>query len=438
MSAECVLAMCINARYSNHLFSLPAARIINRALKDVDADDKVMSSTIFSVLSYLDIDVSGYASASVAATLETANGIETVTDVTLPSTALKSKLAKAMIASGQDFDEEWTASMLVPISAISQRFSRLETGNRPVVVTPRVPSEAVTALHEQLEKIDPAYSPSVFLKEHLKDVPMLVAFIDSHVAATPYSYSIQKCNNVACCGELRTPVANGIRDLVMQRQPTPQVDTKRKGHFLSRDQSLVESANTPSSVVNLSALPSAIADPLKVDTRKKTARDTKLAKDLKLKSWDAKKVRGVLQCYHCAKPRCIYSPVEDGYNAAAIAMQQKLESVSCRFSCGDLLFDDSHPLSKVLVQKQALTCETRIENGYFNHKDRKLKLTDICVYCGEGGSEDVLLCQPQLRQRKLTGGKQCYPICTACFKRGKKVVKSGRKDATNARSEKEG
>ena len=108
---------------------------------------------------------------------------------------------------------------------------------------------------------------------------------------------------MACCGELRTPVANGIRDLVMQRQPTPQVDTKRKGHFLSRDQSLVESANTPSLVVNLSALPSAIADPLKVDTRKKTARDTKLAKDLKLKSWDAKKVRGVLQCYHCAKPR---------------------------------------------------------------------------------------------------------------------------------------
>jgi len=354
--------MCINAKYSNHLFSLPAARIINRALKDVDADDKVMSSTILSVLSYLDIDVLGYSSASVAATLETANGIETVTDVTLPSTALKSKLAKAMEASGQDFDEEWTASMLVSISAISQRFSRLETGDRPVVVTPRVPSEAVTALHEQLEKIDPAYSPSVFLKEHLKNVPMLVAFIDSHVVATPYSYSIQKCNNVACCGELRTPVANGIRDLVMQRQPTPQVDTKRKGHFLSRDQSLVESANTPSSVVDLSFLPSAIADPFKVDTRKKTARDTKLAKDLKLKSWDAKTVWGVLQCYHCAKTRCIYSPVEDGYSAVAITTQQKLESVSYRFSCSDLLFDDNHPLSKVLVQKQALTCETRIKN----------------------------------------------------------------------------
>ena len=374
----------------------------------------------------------------VAGMLVTPSGVTTVRDESLPSTVLKNKLAKAVEASSRKFDVEWSASMAVPIDAISKRFSYLKTGDRNVIVTPRVPVEAVTALHDRLEKIDPAYSPAIFLKDHLKKVPELLKYIDVHVVSTPYTYSIQKCNNVACCGELRTPVENGLRDLVMQRQPTPIFDTKRKGHFLCRDQSLVESANSPASLIDLSALPSAIGDPLKVDTKKRTKRDAEVNKALKLKSWDPKKVRGVLKCYHCAKPRCIYSPVEESFNAAATALQQKMESVSSRFSCGDLLFDDTHHLSKILVQKQDLTCESRIEKAYFNHKDRKLTLPDICIYCGEEGGDDFLLREPQLRVRRLTEGKNCYPICTDCLKCGRKVVKSGRKNVAKARSEKGG
>jgi hypothetical protein len=39
-----------------------------------------------------------------------------------------------------------------------------------------------------------------------------------------------------------------------------------------------------------------------------------------------------------------------------------------------------------------------------NHKDKKLKLPNICIYCGEEGAEDSLLCQPQLIERNFTGG----------------------------------
>ena len=315
-----------------------------------------------------------------------------------------------MIAS-RNFDNEWKASMAVPIDALSGLFCHLKTADRPVVVTPRVPSKSVSVLHDQLKTIDPAYSPTVFLKDHLKNVAKLVASIDLHVVATPYSYSIQKCTNLACCCQMRTPVENGIRALGMQRQPTPREDTKRKGHFLSREQSILESTNNPGLLVDLSDLPSVIGDHLKALARNRIKRDTCVAKVLNLKSWDAKKVRGVLKYYHCAKPRCIYSPVEANYNAATTALQQKMESVANISSCGDLLFEDSHHLSKMLVQQQALTCESRIEKGYFNHKDRKLKLPDICIYCGEEGVEDSLLCQPQLVERKLTAGKFCFPLC---------------------------
>ena len=430
--------MILDANAINHFHYCSASRSLSKTMKSMQADDKLISTITSLTLEYLGINILEFEQASIAGTVETAGGVQTVTDSTLPRTVLKEKHAKATMIASQDFYQQWKESMAVPIDAISDRFSYLKTADRPVVVTPRVPPEAVSALHDQLARIDPAYSCAVFLKDHLKNVPKLIEFIDSHVVATPYSYSIQRCTNVACCGEMRSPVENGIRELVMQRQPTPQAETHRKGHFLRRDQSLVEHANNPSSLVDLSCLHSNIGDPLKVDARKKTKRDTALTKVLNLKSWDAKKVRAVLKCYHCAKPRCIYSPVEASFNAATTALQQKMESVSNRFSCGDLLFEDSHHLSKVLVQQQALNCESRIEKGYYNHKDRKLKLPDICIYCGEEGAEESVLCQTQLIERKLTEGKICYPLCASCLKNGKKVLKTGRKDILNLRQERAG
>jgi hypothetical protein len=123
-----------------------------------------------------------------------------------------------------------------------------------------------------------------------------------------------------------------------------------------------------------------------------------------------------------------------------VAFQQKLESVSGRFSCGDLLFDDDHPLSKVIVQKQSLTCESQIEKAYYNKIERALKLKDLCIYCGSGADDEeeddnFLLRLPQLQERLMTDGYVCFPICITCVKNGKKVVKVGKKDTAQARVE---
>ena len=123
----------------------------------------------------------------------------------------------------------------MPIGTISEQFSYLRTANRDVVVTPRVPKQEVINLHDHLKKIDPAYSSEVVpLKEHLKKLPKMVAFMEKHVISTPYSFSVQKCDNVVCCGQIRSHEENGIWDLVMQRQPTPQADPTREGHFKTK------------------------------------------------------------------------------------------------------------------------------------------------------------------------------------------------------------
>ena len=118
-----------------------------------------------------------------------------------------------------------------------------------------------------------------------------------------------------------------------------------------------------------------------------------------------------------------------------VAFRQKMESVSNRYSCGDLLFADDHHLSKVIVQKQSLTCESPIEKGYYNKEGRMLKLKDICYHCGEMGAEDFLYSLPQLREKNMTGGYDCFPICVACLEKGKKVAKSNKKNEIQARKE---
>ena len=47
--------------------------------------------------------------------------------------------------------------------------------------------------------------------------------------------------------------------------------------------------------------------------KSKAQRDQEVTKELKLKSWDGKKVRSFVSCFHCGKRRCIYSPTDDAY-----------------------------------------------------------------------------------------------------------------------------
>ena len=105
-------------------------------------------------------------SREVAGMLVTPGGVTTVHDESLPSTVLKTKLAKTVTVPSHNLMKGgkrlW--SMAVPTDAIYKQFSYLKTDERNVVVTPRVPGEAVTALHGQLEKIYPVYSPATSWK----------------------------------------------------------------------------------------------------------------------------------------------------------------------------------------------------------------------------------------------------------------------------------
>jgi len=292
----------------------------------------------------------------------------------------------------------------------------------------------IVGLYDELKAIDPNFNKESMLKSDMVKMMNMSKYWDKHAVATPYSFDLRKCNNEDCCGVIRTPME--VRDLVMQRTPTPRHDPLRVGHFKRREQ-LLSSANTnPNAMTDLTDLPSMKEDKNKEDTKERTNRDLLVSQAAGVRSWEFKKVKGFVVCYHCGKRRCIYSNNDKAYADALVAFQQKLESVSGRFSCGDLLFDDEHHLSKVIVQKKSLTCETIIEKGYYGNDGRLLKLKDICVHCGEIGKSVLGL--KELRERSLTDGFNRFPICLQCLKCGKKLERSTRtQDVVQARKEKE-
>jgi hypothetical protein len=92
-------------------------------------------------------------------------------------------------------------------------------------------------------------------------------------------------------------------------------------------------------------------------------------------------------------------------------------------------------MSKLIVQRLNLNCESKIELSYYDSKDRFLKVKPICIHCGTPGS--FLLGQNELRERNLTKGYNCFPICVVCLdsRNRKEVVRGEAKDLMAARAE---
>ena len=334
--------------------------------------------------------------------------------------------------------------MQVPIDFLRKRFLQLKTADRDVVVTSRLGTKLVDLLYPYLSTIESAWSSAITLKEYLNKVPEIFKIIETHCVMTPYSMSAQKCVHEGWCGVIRSPKKDKIRELSMHRHPTPRFDTRIKGHFLNHEEALAIGANKSSALTDLTNLPS---DQIgKVESTKALAkanakRDVTMARDLGLKSWEVKRVCSIIVCsiivcLHCGNRRCICSPTDVLHRGELVAFQKNLDSVSSRCSCGDILFDDYHHLSKTILQKKSLTCATPIEKGYFNDKEIELNLKDVCYHCGELELTMFLLGRDKFRQKSITDGWNCYPIFQCCISNGKKPGHSGKQNKMLAKKEK--
>lgn len=210
----------------------------------------------------------GVTAANVAGTMGSSEGTIVFANPTLNSTVIQEKLNRTTEESTKDFCKEWDRAVKEPINAISERFGHLKAGNHYIKVAERVSGDKVEKLHENLRNIESNYTSDIRLKQDLRKIPKLEQYLGKHAVLTPYSLSLQKC------GDFRTPVEH--QALALQRQPIPRKDLSRDGHFLCRDEALLQCGNDPKAWTDLTDLPYNVGDVEKGELKKRVDRDKKL------------------------------------------------------------------------------------------------------------------------------------------------------------------
>ena len=301
----------------------------------------------------------------------------------------------------RDLEKEWKESLSLPIAQVSNRFAGLDLSGRPVKVDDQCASEVVEEFHEALSHIDPKYDRTIREASQLGRMPELKKLFDTHVIITPYSLSIRKCGNANCkhCKPIRAPEGT-VRELAMQRQPTPKLDKSRPGHFYSREAAIAKFGQKDSSLVDFSDLPTKKGD--RPSDAKKTAkkRDTQVGKSVS--KWAPTSVRATVTCENCARPRCLFA--KSALSEEQGSQLQVLKEAR-QYLCGSILVEGEHPM---VVQRMNLSCSDGVEKEYYNHDKRRFETPVICAHCTS--TEGVML-DHELKEKQLCGGYPCLPMC---------------------------
>jgi len=126
---------------------------------------------------------------------------------------------------------------------------------------------------------------------------------------------------------------------------------------------------------------------------------------------DIGKVRAVVQCGDCFKPRCVFS--ETSLKDVEKSMIADLEA---DFTCGSMLFPLPSEHHSSIVVRVNLSCADNIECATL------VKFPPICCYCG--APEEMLVEDDVVRDLKQQ--KQVVrPICFLCRSQGKEPTTWG-------------
>lgn len=111
------------------------------------------------------------------------------------------------------------------------------------------------------------------------------------------------------------------------------------------------------------------------------------------------RVRSVVYCFRCCKPRCIYAQKQ-------LSTREKilLEEITANnvFSCGSPLLPPIHPLCERISMKIFRSCDEPIEVAFYSSN---LDTMNLCCYCGS--SESTLSEETDTNRRQL-------PMCDQC------------------------
>jgi hypothetical protein len=210
------------------------------------------------------------------------------------------KEIRGLLASHGDLKGELRDSVAAPMIALSTRIQSLTLKDVKFAVHSAASDEDIDEFFDHILFIEPHLERDHLRKADLKEAKHLKKFMDQHCHISQYVFQIRKCKDQACyyCTEYPVRLPEEVF-ASLSFLPLPRLDESKK-HYQSFSDLYGKE------VISECDRPSLVPDDENSQVDKENSnlfRNTR--------------VRRVIHCQECSKPRCIYS-------SAAFSAQEKL------------------------------------------------------------------------------------------------------------------
>ena len=293
--------------------------------------------------------------------------------------------------------DAYAASVQPVLEILKERFKKLRWQEGEVTVHVSAQQESIDEIESLLKVLEPELEDietpvAAFIQQNFENLDTLKDFFKNPCRCHNYTFQVKKCCDPGCAYCTLNPVRLS-EELFSQLHFLPDPMLGPDGNTYLPFEDVYGTETTDEGRPSLSAKPQA------------TAND-KLRKGLLV----ADKVRSIVPCAECGKPRAIYSRRKlTAVETAALDRQQEV----LLYICGDQLFPTG-PHKDTMVMK-GLNCQSPVETTYYAGKTAAFP--DVCFHCGNPNN----FSGPAVQQQKEEFGI-VRPICDHCLHQGKDIV----------------
>ena len=284
-------------------------------------------------------------------------------------------------------------SMQQVLCTLSQRFSSMEVKGEPIGITQACSDNDMKQFWEQLFEIQPNLSYENINKKVLSE-PVNIhiqQFMASHCSITKYLFQVKKCLSENCLYCTSHPVRLPMEHFKqLSFVPLPLLDGEKYSPFADLYGKDVDESDCPST--------KPASQGAEADNRRKAI-------------LVSSKVRCIMTCHECFKPRCIYSKAKLTKDEQ-IALKRVQESRL--YTCGSSIFPPNSACHDTVCVKESFTCSDPIELSYFSAALVHFPL--VCYWCGM--PEDSLVRDDEYMELERNY-QTVHAICMLCKHDGK-------------------
>ena len=301
----------------------------------------------------------------------------------------------------QSLRNAFSNSMKPVKQLLTDRFESMKLKDRNVKCSAAASEEQIKNFFELMQqRIHPSISFEALNNASLSKISEYRCFVEEHCLSTSYLFQIKKCGQDECgfCTPIRLPRAV-FDDLHFI--PAPLLDSSKE-HF----QKFESLYGTKPSEKDKPSLKFSL----------ESSDEDKNHKSILV----AQKVRAVIPCSSCLKPRCIYSN-----SKLTVGVKQELLDIieNGDYFCGGSFVPDEDPHRKKFIVRRQVACHMPMEVAYYSAKT--VKLTPVCFHCGGvSGAQLSNDADIQALQKQHT---LVRPICCFCKDGGKEPATWGTK-----------